>query len=156
MQDIASFQVDHTILKPGLYFSRCDGVVHTFDLRLKTPNTGALLNNTQMHSVEHLVATLLRNSAWRDSVIYFGPMGCQTGFYFLFDSRTLSDAVAIQLLQQVFDQAASFVGPMPGASAVQCGNYRNLSLEAGKEVCAGYADVIRNWTPEQLVYPKKA
>ena len=97
MKDIASFQVDHTILTPGLYFSRADGPVHTFDLRLKKPNTGDLLTNTQLHSVEHLIATLLRNSAQRDSVVYFGPMGCQTGFYFLFDSRTLPDAAAITL-----------------------------------------------------------
>ena len=92
MKDIASFQVDHTILTPGLYFSRADGPVHTFDLRLKKPNTGDRLTNTQLHSVEHLIATLLRNSEQRDSVVYFGPMGCQTGFYFLFDSRTLPDA----------------------------------------------------------------
>ena len=117
MKDIASFQVDHTILTPGLYFSRADGPVHTFDLRLKKPNTGDLLTNTQLHSVEHLIATLLRNSAQRDSVVYFGPMGCQTGFYFLFDSRTLPDAAAITLLQQVFQQAAEYPGPMPGASA---------------------------------------
>ena len=81
MKDIASFQVDHTILSPGLYFSRADGSVHTFDLRLKKPNTGDLLTNTQLHSVEHLIATLLRNSTQRDSVVYFGPMGCQTGCY---------------------------------------------------------------------------
>ena len=102
MKDIASFQVDHTILTPGLYFSRADGPVHTFDLRLKKPNTGDLLTNTQLHSVEHLIATLLRNSAQRDSVVYFGPMGCQTGFYFLFDSQNrverLSDAEIRQLV----------------------------------------------------------
>ena len=148
MKDIASFQVDHTILTPGLYFSRADGPVHTFDLRLKKPNTGDLLTNTQLHSVEHLIATLLRNSEQRDSVVYFGPMGCQTGFYFLFDSRTL--------LQQVFQQAAEYPGPMPGASAVQCGNYRNLSLAEGRAVCAWYADIIRDWTPARLAYPQRA
>ena len=106
MERIASFQVDHTRLLPGLYLSRCDGNVHTFDLRFKKPNTGDLLTNSQMHSVEHLLATLLRNAPEKESVIYFGPMGCQTGFYFLFDSLTLSDAQAIGLLQRAFAQAA--------------------------------------------------
>ena len=85
MERIASFQVDHNKLRPGLYLSRQDGNVVTYDLRFKTPNTGDLLTNAEMHSVEHIIATLLRNSAQKDAVIYFGPMGCQTGFYFLFD-----------------------------------------------------------------------
>lgn len=154
MKDIASFQVDHTILTPGLYFSRADGPVHTFDLRLKKPNTGDLLTNTQLHSVEHLIATLLRNSAQRDSVVYFGPMGCQTGFYFLFDSRRLTDEAAIRLVQQVFAAGAVYDGPMPGKSAAECGNYRNLDAALARDCCAWYADRIRNWTPESLVYPQ--
>lgn len=152
MERIASFQVDHTRLLPGLYLSRCDGNVHTFDLRFKKPNTGDLLTNSQMHSVEHLLATLLRNAPEKESVIYFGPMGCQTGFYFLFDSLTLSDAQAIGLLQRAFAQAAAYDGPMPGASAEECGNYRNLDLQAGREACAWYADLIANWTEAQLQY----
>ena len=90
MERIASFTVDHTTLLPGLYLSRQDGDIVTFDLRFKKPNTGDLLTNSEMHSAEHLIATLLRNSAEKDAVIYFGPMGCQTGFYFLFDNRLLS------------------------------------------------------------------
>lgn len=152
MEKIASFQVDHTKLRPGLYLSRCDGAVHTFDLRFKKPNTGDLLTNAQMHSVEHLIATLLRNAPERESVVYFGPMGCQTGFYFLFDSKTLSDAGAIALLQLVFAQAACFAGPMPGKSAAECGNYRNLDLQLGRETCAWYASLIDGWTPAQLAY----
>ena len=91
MERIASFTVNHDVLVPGLYLSRRDGDVTTFDLRFKKPNTGDLLTNAQMHSVEHIIATLLRNSPEKDAVIYFGPMGCQTGFYFLFDSRRLTD-----------------------------------------------------------------
>ena len=87
MERIASFTVDHEVLVPGLYLSRRDGDVITFDLRFKKPNTGDLLTNAQMHSVEHIIASLLRNSEKKDAVIYFGPMGCQTGFYFLFDRR---------------------------------------------------------------------
>ena len=156
MERIASFTVDHTVLVPGLYLSRRDGTTVTFDLRFKKPNTGDLLSNAELHSVEHVIATLLRNSPQKDAVIYFGPMGCQTGFYFLFDSRTLPDAAAITLLQQVFQQAAEYHGPMPGASAAQCGNYRNLSLAEGCAVCAWYAGVIRDWTPARLAYPQRA
>ena len=120
MERIASFTVDHNKLVPGLYYSRRDGDVVTFDLRFKKPNTGDLLTNAEMHSAEHLIATLLRNSEEKDSVVYFGPMGCQTGFYFLFDSRRLTDAEAIGLLQRVFTTAASFDDAMPGSSAVEC------------------------------------
>ena len=114
MEKIASFQVDHTTLRPGLYLSRRDGEITTFDLRFKKPNTGDLLSNAEMHSVEHVMATLLRNAPQKDAVIYFGPMGCQTGFYFLFDSRRLTDAQAIQLLKDTFAAGADFSGPMPG------------------------------------------
>ena len=101
MERIASFTVDHNHLCPGLYYSRRDGDIVTFDLRFKKPNTGELLTNAEMHSAEHLIATLLRNSAHKEAVIYFGPMGCQTGFYFLFDNRLLSCEEAISLLQEV-------------------------------------------------------
>ena len=117
MERIASFAVDHNKLVPGLYLSRRDGDIVTLDLRFKKPNTGDLLTNSEMHSVEHLIATLLRNSAQKDAVIYFGPMGCQTGFYFLFDSRLLDLEGAVALVKQVFEQAAVFGGEMPGKSA---------------------------------------
>ena len=152
MERIASFEVDHTHLLPGLYLSRQDGDIITFDLRLKRPNTGDLLSNSEMHSVEHMVATLLRNSKDKDAVIYFGPMGCQTGFYFLFDRRRLSMEGAVKLLQDVFGAAADFQGSMPGKSEKECGNYRNLDVETGKRVCRFYRDVIRDWTAERLSY----
>ena len=151
MERIASFEVDHTKLLPGLYFSRRDGDIVTLDLRLKRPNTGDLLSNSEMHSVEHLIATLLRNSADKDAVIYFGPMGCQTGFYFLFDNRRLSVEGAVELVKEVF-AAAEGVEEMPGKSAVECGNYANLDLETGKAVCRYYSGVIRDWTVERLAY----
>ena len=90
MERIASFTVDHDVLVPGLYLSRQDGDVVTLDLRFKKPNTGDLLTNAEMHSVEHVIATLLRNSEQKDAVIYFGPFGCQTGFYFLFDEARIT------------------------------------------------------------------
>ena len=155
MERIASFTVDHNVLVPGLYLSRRDGSVVTFDLRFKKPNTGDLLSNSEMHSVEHLIATLLRNSAGKDAVVYFGPMGCQTGFYFLFDGDKLTNGQAIALLQAVFAQAAVYDGPMPGCSAAECGNYRNLSVEEGRACCAWYSRIIDRWTEEKLTYPAK-
>lgn len=154
MERIASFTVDHNVLTPGLYLSRRDGEVTTFDLRFKKPNTGDLLSNAELHSVEHVIATFLRNSSRKDAVIYFGPMGCQTGFYFLFDSRLLSDAEAIDLLREVFTQGGAFEGPMPGKSAKECGNYVNLDMISARKCCAWYAALLRDWTEEKLVYPQ--
>ena len=126
MERIASFNVDHDVLTPGLYLSRRDGDVVTFDLRFKKPNTGDLLTNSEMHSVEHVIATLLRNSASKDAVVYFGPMGCQTGFYFLFDGGKLTNAQAVALLQEV-------------ALARRC--------------CGYYAALIAGWNEAKLAYP---
>ncbi len=152
LERIASFSVDHNKLVPGLYLSRRDGDVITFDLRFKKPNTGDLLSNAEMHSVEHLIATLLRNSEDKEAVIYFGPMGCQTGFYFLFDNRLLSCEGAVELLKEVFRAAAAFDGPMPGKSPAECGNYVNLDVATGRAVCKFYADLIQDWTVEKLAY----
>lgn len=154
MERIASFTVDHNVLTPGLYLSRRDGQVTTFDLRFKRPNTGDLLSNAELHSVEHVIATFLRNSEKKDAVIYFGPMGCQTGFYFLFDSAQLTDEAAVALLQDVFARAGIFEGPMPGKSPRECGNFANLDMVLARKCCAWYADLIRDWTVEKLVYPQ--
>ena len=152
MERIASFQVDHNRLMPGMYLSRRDGEVTTFDLRFKKPNTGDLLTNAEMHSVEHIIATLLRNSTQKDAVIYFGPMGCQTGFYFLFDSRRLTDRQAVELVKEVFAQGAAYAGEMPGRSAAECGNYVNLEVSLANAQCAYYSGVIRDWTADRLAY----
>ena len=153
MERIASFNVDHNVLVPGLYLSRRDGNVTTFDMRFKKPNSGDLLSNAEMHSCEHVMATLLRNSEAKDAVVYFGPMGCQTGFYFLFDHTKLSPAEAIALLQKTVAMGAVYDGPMPGKSAVECGNYINLDTALSRKVLSGYLEVIRDWTQEGLVYP---
>lgn len=154
MDRIASFTVNHDVLVPGIYLSRQDGQVTTFDLRFKKPNTGDLLSNAEMHSVEHIIATMLRNSRYKDAVIYFGPMGCQTGFYFLFDSSLISNAQAVELLKEIFADAAVYDGPMPGKSARECGNYINLDVEKARPCCAYFRDVIANWTEAKLVYPQ--
>lgn len=152
MERIASFTVDHNRLQPGLYLSRRDGDVVTFDLRFKKPNTGDLLSNSELHSVEHLVATLLRSSEDGDGVLYFGPMGCQTGFCFLFDNTLLSCEGAIELLKETFTAAGHFTGEMPGKSAAECGNYVNLDVETGATICRWYAALIAEWTVERLAY----
>lgn len=153
MERIASFSVDHTLLIPGLYLSRRDGNVVSLDLRSKKPNTGDLLTNAEMHSVEHIIATLLRNSEQKDAVIYFGPFGCQTGFYFLFDEAQITISEAIRLLQQVFAAGASYEGEMPGCSAAECGNYRNLDVALARDCCRYYAEVIADWDAAKLTYP---
>ena len=152
MERIASFQVDHNKLLPGMYLSRRDGEVVTFDLRFKKPNTGDLLTNAEMHSVEHIIATLLRNGRARDAVIYFGPMGCQTGFYFLFDGRQLSDSDAVELVKETFAAGAAFQGDMPRKSPIECGNYINLEVSLAREKCAYFSGIIRDWTAEKLAY----
>ena len=152
---ITSFSINHDILLPGLYVSRVDGDVTTYDMRTRRPNTGDLMDNSTMHSLEHMFATYIRNGDLKDSIVYFGPMGCQTGFYFLFDGEKLSNANAVRLLQRVFTAAAKFDGAMPGASARECGNYRNLDVELARRCCAYYADVIADWSEEKLVYPEK-
>jgi len=152
MERIASFQVDHNRLLPGMYLSRRDGDVVTFDLRFKKPNTGELLTNAEIHSVEHIIATLLRNGRAKDAVIYFGPMGCQTGFYFLFDGRQLSDAEAVELVKETFAAGAAFDGPMPGKSPAECGNYINLDTALARAQCAYYTGVIQDWTEARLAY----
>ena len=152
MERIASFQVDHNKLVPGMYLSRRDGKVTTLDLRFKKPNTGDLLSNAEMHSVEHVIATLLRNGRAKDAIVYFGPMGCQTGFYLLFDGAQLTDAEAVELVKETFAAGAAFDGEMPGKSAVECGNFINLDMDLAKAQCAYYADIIKDWTEAKLAY----
>ena len=152
MERIASFTVDHNKLFPGLYLSRRDGSVVTFDLRFKKPNTGDLLTNAEMHSVEHVIATLLRNGRAKDAIVYFGPMGCQTGFYLLFDGAQLTDAEAVELVKETSAAGAAFDGEMPGKSAVECGNFINLDMALAKAQCAYYADIIKDWSEAKLAY----
>lgn len=136
MQKITSFTVDHDYIVPGMYISRIDGDVTTFDLRTRRPNAGDYMSNLTMHSVEHMLATLLRNGPYADSVIYFGPMGCQTGFYLL--TRALAPEVVYDEVLRVLRETLAYAGKMPGESAKECGNYRNLSMDAAKAECERY------------------
>jgi len=140
MQKIASFTVDHNKLTPGIYVSRRDGDITTYDLRTRTPNAGSYMDNRTMHSVEHMFATFVRNSAIKDDVIYFGPMGCQTGFYLL--TRNVPDETVLEITKDVLRQILAYEGGVFGASAVECGNYANLDLADAKKECAAYLAVL--------------
>ena len=153
MERIASFNVDHTVLLPGLYLSRRDGNVITFDLRFKRPNTGDLLTNSEMHSAEHLIATLLRNSEAKDAVVYFGPMGCRTGFYLLLAGDYVSEDV-VELAKDCFRFIRDFRGEVPGASAKDCGNYLDMNLPMANYWGEKYATLLENITPDRLNYPE--
>ncbi len=142
MERITSFTVDHDLLEPGIYLSRVDGDVTTYDLRTRKPNMGDYMDNLTMHSVEHMVATHIRNSELRDDVIYFGPMGCQTGFYLLI--RNADHRQVLAVLKQVLREILAYEGPVYGASPKECGNYRNLDLEAAKIECRRYLDVLES------------
>ena len=151
MERIASFQVDHDKLEPGMYLSRRDGEVTTFDLRFKKPNTGDLLTNAEMHSVEHIIATLLRNGRAKDAVIYFGPMGCQTGFYLLVRDKSQDEVYSV--IEAVLADIVSYGGDMPGQARKECGNYKNLSLEAAKREAGSYLSKLAA-AKHRFVYPK--
>lgn len=151
MKTIASFTVNHDILEKGMYLSRIDGDVVTYDIRMKKPNGGDYLTNGALHTFEHLFATYARNSRFSDSVIYVGPMGCRTGFYFLLrDSVSQEDAIA--LAQESFAFLRDFEGEIPGSKRWECGNYREHDLPGTKAVAADMLQVLAGWRPEQLKY----
>jgi S-ribosylhomocysteine lyase len=150
MERIASFCVDHTRLVRGMYLSRRDGDIDTWDIRMKAPNKGDYLSTGCAHTLEHLFATCARNSEYKDSVIYVGPMGCRTGFYLL--TRGLSPEKALDLTIQCFRFMADFEGAVPGASEVECGNYRDMDLPAAKREAAAMLAVLKTLSPDKLRY----
>lgn len=152
MKRIASFDVDHDLLRKGMYLSRKDGDVITYDIRMKVPNAGDYLTNGAMHTFEHLFATYARNSIYGSEIIYVGPMGCRTGFYLLVRD-TLKHEKAIRLVQESFAFIQNFSGKIPGSERKECGNYLEHDLEGAKAVAADMSVVLKDWTPEQLVYP---
>lgn len=140
MKRITSFSVDHDYIVPGFYVSRRDGDINTYDLRTRRPNCDSYMDNLTMHSVEHMLATFLRNSEYADKVIYFGPMGCQTGFYLLM--RDTSDSEAYALTKKVLRQTIDHDGEMFGAERKECGNYKNLDLASAKAECSAYLTAL--------------
>ena len=140
MERIASFSVDHDKIVPGMYISRIDGDITSFDLRTRTPNSGDYMDNVTMHTVEHMLATLLRGSEIGGSVIYFGPMGCRTGFYLL--TRDVEPARVLEVLKKALADTVAYRGEVYGASRKECGNYRELDLAAGQRECEAYLAVL--------------
>jgi tRNA(Arg) A34 adenosine deaminase TadA/S-ribosylhomocysteine lyase LuxS involved in autoinducer biosynthesis len=150
MERIDSFNVDHTKLLRGMYISRIDGNVVTYDIRTRRPNVEEVMENGAIHTLEHLFATYVRNSALKDNIIYFGPMGCRTGFYFLTTGITHADA--LKLTQEALDFIAKFEGDVPGVSAIECGNYRDHDLDGAKKEAADQLEVLKSWTTADMIY----
>ena len=158
MEKITSFTIDHIKLQPGLYVSRKNRVgsetVTTFDLRLTKPNGEPVMNTAEIHTMEHLAATYLRNEpVWKDRVIYFGPMGCRTGFYLLL-AGDLESADVLDLVKECFAFIRDFRGEVPGASAKDCGNYLDMNLPMANYWGERYSALLENITPDRLVYPE--
>ena len=159
MEKIASFTINHIKLQPGVYVSRKDHIgaetVTTFDLRMTSPNEEPVMNTAEIHTIEHLGATFLRNhEKYKDQVLYFGPMGCRTGFYLLlagdFGSRDI-----VPLMKEMFEFIASYEGEIPGASARDCGNYLDMNLPMARFLAKKYlSDVLTDIQDSQLYYPE--
>lgn len=139
---ITSFEIDHRTLKEGFYISRIDGDITTFDMRTRKPNCGDYMDNVTMHSLEHMFATYIRNSAISDNVIYFGPMGCQTGFYLL--TRDLDAERVFAEVKAVLKKITEHDGDVFGASEIECGNYRTLDITKAKSESKRYLDILKN------------
>ncbi len=151
MKQIKSFQINHDTLTEGLYISRTDGDVVTYDLRFVRPNMPPFLDTAAMHTIEHLFATYVRSSRFEDNIIYFGPMGCRTGFYFL--TRGMTHEQVIALTRETLAFIAAYEGDIPGATRVECGNYLEHDLKTAKYYAAKQAKHLENWTEDSLIYP---
>lgn len=151
MRKITSFTVNHDILEKGMYVSRIDGDVVTYDIRMKKPNGGDYLPNAAMHTIEHLFATYARNSDSADKVIYVGPMGCRTGFYLLLrDSVTKGEALALVYNSMKF--ISEFSGEIPGTNRIECGNYLEHDLDGAKSIAEDMLKVLNGYSEEMMEY----
>ena len=159
MERIASFTVDHIRLNRGIYVSRIDEVngnyLTSFDIRMKLPNREPVMNIAEIHTMEHLGATFLRNHpVWKDEIVYFGPMGCRTGFYVILKGKLESKDI-IELMQETFKFMVDFEGEIPGATAIECGNYLDQNLPMAKyEAKKYYEETLLNLGEENLNYPE--
>lgn len=151
MNRITSFSVDHDFIEPGIYISRIDGDITTFDMRTRKPNAGDYMDNITMHTVEHMFATYVRNSEIGNSVIYFGPMGCRTGFYLL--TRGVELDTVRRVVFETLEKIIAHEGEVFGASRKECGNYKELDLESAKLECRKYLDALKNYGEIDFKYP---
>ena len=157
MEKIASFQVDHLRMKPGVFVSRKDKyenvILTTFDLRYKEPNREPVLDQPALHTIEHFCATFLRShEKWNQKVVYFGPMGCRTGFYLILEGDYESTDI-IPLLLEMYEWIDKFDGDIPGATAAECGNWREQNIDMAKYECKKYAALLKKAAKENLEYP---
>ena len=152
MKTIASFMINHDLLEPGIYLSRIDGDVNTYDLRFVRPNMPPFMEVAAMHTIEHLFATMARNGEHGQDIIYFGPMGCRTGFYLL--TRSLSHRDVIEMTIDIIARIAEWEESIPGTTAAECGNYLEHDLDGAKKLARDYHKVIKNWTSDMLEYKK--
>lgn len=143
MKKIESFCVDHRKLNEGVYISRVDGDVITYDMRVCKPNSGVVLDNVTMHTTEHMIATFVRNSDIADDVIYFGPMGCQTGFYLLVRDA-ISPETVLDTIKNVLLKTKNHSGDVFGKSEIECGNYKTLDIETARKMCEEYYEKIKD------------
>lgn len=150
MKRIASFTVNHNTLNPGVYISRIDGDITTYDMRFVKPNTPPFLPNPVMHTIEHLFATYARNSEYADNVIYFGPMGCRTGFYFLV--RNLSQQQALDLIKETVKKCSEHIGEIPGTTAIECGNYKEHDKNGAVSALKEYYSLLNGYSVDNLQY----
>ena len=158
MERIASFQVDHIRLNRGIYVSRIDEIngnyLTSFDIRMKLPNREPVINIAELHTMEHLGATFLRNhSVWKEKIVYFGPMGCRTGFYLILKGKLESKDI-VELIKELYKFMAEFKGDIPGATAVECGNYLDQNLPMANYEAKKYLEeTLENLGEENLNYP---
>lgn len=150
MQKIKSFEVNHTKLDVGMYISRVDDDIVTYDIRMVKPNTPPFLDNAGLHTFEHLFATYVRNSSLSKNIVYVGPMGCRTGFYLL--TRKISHNDAIKLVQKTMNFIANFDGEIPGASEKECGNYLDHNLKLARLYAKKMSLILENWGTSKLDY----
>ena len=151
MKQIKSFQVDHTRFGIGMYISRIDGDIITYDIRMVKPNGGSYLPVSAMHTIEHLFATYSRSSKFENNIVYVGPMGCRTGFYLL--TRGMEHIDAIKLVKDSFKFISMYSDEIPGATEVECGNYLEHDLETAKRSVLPLLEVLEDYTVEKLNYP---
>lgn len=151
LKSIPSFEINHEILKPGIYISAIDGDITTYDIRMKAPNQGDYLTNSALHTIEHIFATYVRNTEFGENIIYFGPSGSRTGFYLI--TKRLTDNYSIRLIKEAFAFVAEFWGRIPGASHKECGNCLEHNLPQAKEESREFLEIIKDWTKENLKYP---
>ncbi len=152
MKKIASFQVDHTKFGVGMYISRIDGDIVSYDIRMVKPNCGTYISSPSLHTIEHLFATYARSSDISDNVIYVGPMGCRTGFYLLM--RGFDHEAAIRLTRDALEFISEFEGVIPGYSEIECGNWLEHDLDSAKKDVLPLLEVLKDYTSDRLTYPQ--